>query len=361
MRQSRLCSNSARDWPFIALAAVHGVVLALWPVLPVIAAGVWWNSNTISHNFIHRPFFRRESYNRVFAAYLSVLLGFPQTLWREKHLAHHSGARWRWRASWQLCIEIAGVVSLWIALAAFHPWFFATAYMPGYLLGLTLCWIQGHFEHAPAVTSHYGAVYNFLCFNDGFHAEHHANPGVAWSRLPERRESGARSSRWPPLLRWLDHLNLETLEKFVLLSPRLQRFVLGRHRRAFGLLLAKLPPVRHVAIVGGGLFPRTALLMRDLIPGVRITVIDSSAANLAIARRFIGGEVEFVNRRYARGDRRDCGLIVIPLCFDGDRGLIYGHPIAGVPVLIHDWIWRKRGAGSIVSVALLKRLNLVAE
>ena len=81
------------DALFIALAVLHGVVLAEWPVAAVIAIGVWWNSNTIAHNFIHRPFFRAQLLNLLFSAYLSVLLGIPQTLWRERHLAHHGGVR----------------------------------------------------------------------------------------------------------------------------------------------------------------------------------------------------------------------------------------------------------------------------
>jgi hypothetical protein len=30
-------------------------------------------------------------------------------------------------------------------------------------------------------------------------------------------------------------------------------------------------------------------------------------------------------------------------------------------VLVHDWIWRPRGTGVIVSAALLKRLNLIRQ
>jgi fatty acid desaturase len=42
-----------------------------------------------------------------------------------------------------------------------------------------LCAMQGHWEHASGCpVSHYGHVYNFLCFNDGFHAEHHAAPAT---------------------------------------------------------------------------------------------------------------------------------------------------------------------------------------
>ena len=259
----------------------------------------------------------------------------------------------------QLLIETALVVSLWAALAALHPGFFVSVYLPGYVIGLALCAIQGHYEHAKGVTSHYGALYNFLCFNDGYHAEHHSRPGLDWAQLPVRVEPGANTSVWPALLRPLDQLNLEGLERLVLRSPRLQRFVLERHRRAFRALLPKLPPIRRVAIVGGGLFPRTALLIQEMVPGVQIRIIDASAGNLATARALIGGAVEFVHARYTAGDALDCDLLIIPLCFDGHREDIYRDVGLDARVLVHDWIWRRRGTSMIVSLALLKRLNLV--
>ena len=79
------------DALMVALAVAHAAVLLRLPTAPAIALGVWWNSNTISHNFLHRPFFRSRAANRVFGAYLSLLLGIPQALWRDRHLAHHAG------------------------------------------------------------------------------------------------------------------------------------------------------------------------------------------------------------------------------------------------------------------------------
>jgi hypothetical protein len=51
-------------------------------------------------------------------------------------------------------------------------------------------------------------------------------------------------------------------------------------------------------------------------------------------------------------------LVVLPLSFEGDRDALYDRPPART-VIVHDWLWRKRGVSGIVSVALLKRLNLV--
>jgi hypothetical protein len=245
-----------------------------------------------------------------------------------------------------------------------------SAYVPGYLAGLLLCALHGHYEHAGGTTSHYGRLYNRLCFNDGYHVEHHLQPGLHWTRLPDHQMPAARVSRWPAPLRWLDAINLETLERIVLRSPRLQRLVLRCHARALRELVALLPPIREVAIVGGGLFPRTALILRELLPTARITIIDASRANLDRARVLLADDrIAFVQARY----EPPCGLrnlkselcnlkcrdlIVFPLSFDGERSEIYERPPAPA-VILHDWIWRRRGTSRVVSVLLLKRVNLV--
>src|SRR5438046_5530760 len=86
--------------------------------------------------------------NRVFSAALSVLLGIPQTLWRDRHLAHHAGVASRLRVSRQLGVETALILSLWATLTLLQPRFFLLAYLPGYLTGLGLCAMQGYWEHA---------------------------------------------------------------------------------------------------------------------------------------------------------------------------------------------------------------------
>src|SRR5439155_5802354 len=181
--------------------------------------------------------------------------------------------------------------------------------------------------------------------------------------------------------------------------------ILQKHERAFEVLLPKLGNVRTVSIVGGGIFPRTALILERLLPGAKLTVLDASEESLRAARPFLNGEVELVrhffevsalgaclknsgaglrpamNERLARentGARRPKGrrdacpttfskhvlrnadLIVIPLAFIGNRSVIYRDPPAPA-VLVHDWIWRRRGTGVVISLALLKRLNLVKQ
>jgi hypothetical protein len=346
---------------FVALAAAHGAAVLTLPSAALIAIGLWWNSNTIAHNFIHRPFFRSRLLNAVFSGCQSMLMGVPQVLWRDRHLAHHMGVDWRLRWSRQLLIEVALICTVWAALTATNPTFFFNVYLVGYVAGLTLCAVQGHYEHTGGTTSHYGRLYNLLCFNDGYHAEHHARPGVHWRALPRCPAPDARVSRWPALLRWVDDLSLDGLERLVLRSPRLQRFVLDAHRNAFRVLLRDLAPPHRIAVVGGGLFPRTAFVLRELLPAAQIVIIDSSRANLDTARPLLDDTVTLEHARFSAADHsRDVDLIVIPLAFSGDRGAVYRRPPAPL-VMVHDWVWRRRGRGCVISAALLKRLNLVSQ
>jgi hypothetical protein len=179
-----------------------------------------------------------------------------------------------------------------------------------------------------------------------------------WSKLPQQIDSHSSVSLWPPLLRWLEVHPLELLERVVLISPVLQRYVVERHRRALKNLLAELPPVGRVTIVGGGLFPRTALVLRELLPSAEITIVDANPRHLEIARGMLGPTVVYRNQHYSSGGIYDSDLTVIPLCLDGDRAAIYRHPPSAF-VMVHDWIWRRRGLGAVVSIALMKRINLV--
>ncbi len=353
--------HSPRDALLVLLAAGYGALLVTVPSAPLIAIGIWWTANTVAHNFIHLPFFRSRHVNALFSIYLSLLLGVPQTIWRDRHLAHHAERRWTLRWSPQLVLEFVAVIALWTAAAALGPAFLVGTAIAGWFAGMFLCFLQGHFEHVRGVVSHYGKPYNLLFFNDGYHVEHHHRPGVHWTRLPHIAETASERSRWPAVLRWLEAHPLDTLERLVLKSPLLQRFVVNRHARAFAKLLAPLPPVRRVTIVGGGIFPRTALVLRRILPDAELTIVDRSSENIRAADPFLHGSAHVIAAEYSVAHAAGADLLVVPLAFEGDREQFYRHRGATV-VAVHDWIWRRRGdASAIISLLLLKRLNLVRQ
>jgi fatty acid desaturase len=376
-RSPRVLRYSAWDAVLIGLSFAYAGLLLSTPSIPLIAIGLWWTANTVAHNFIHTPYFHARVLNRAYSMFLTALMGIPQRLWRDRHLRHHRALHgdgpanridrqstapnvaWtRTRFTSDVAAETAVVLLLWLGIAAVDPAFFLGVYVPGYLTGLGLCSLQGHFEHARGTTSHYGWLYNRCFFNDGYHAEHHLRPGEHWTRLPSRPRADARASRWPPVLRWLDAFSLESLERRVLRSPRLQRFVLASHERAFRALLPRLQAVHRVTIVGGGLFPRSALILHRLLPDATLTIVDAKREHLEIASMFLSDGIELQHRMFDPAVLDPADLVVIPLAFIGDRERVYLHPPAKA-TMVHDWLWKPRGGGVRVSCLLLKRLNLV--
>lgn len=352
-------------WDLLALVLTltHGAVLLFVSSVPVIAIGMWWNANTIAHHFIHNPFFRSRTMNGVFSGMLTLVLGVPQTLWRRRHLDHHFPAR-RHRSSCDarllgapFYVELTLLLTMWLAMGVVVPRFLLFTYLPGWAIGLALCQVHGYYEHARGTTSHYGRLYNFLFFNDGLHVEHHARPSTHWSQLGGRRVRPIGSA-WPPVLRWLDVLSLNGLERAVLKWPLLQRVMLRTHRRAFRRLLTPLGNVTSITVVGGGLFPRTPLVLRELMPRARLCVCDANPAHIALARRFLDGDVDWRVGTFAATKWHNADLIVVPLAYVGDRSALYDRPPAAA-VVVHDWIWRSRGESVVVAWWLLKRMNLV--
>ncbi len=348
------------DSVFVLLAILHAWLLLNFPSVLLIGIGMWWNANTISHNFIHLPFFTSRGGNRIFSICLSLLLGLPQTLWKQRHLAHHAEVQCRPLFTHQLAIETCIIAALWLSLCALSPRFFLMTYLPGFALGLMLCSLQGAFEHLRGTTSHYSRWYNYLFFNDGFHVEHHAKPGEHWTHLPRLKQSKARSSRWPAVLRWLELGHLNYLEGLALRFSWLRWFVLRSHEKAFGKLLPA--NLQRILIVGGGYFPRTALILQKLAPDAHLTIIDASAENIRLAQSWLNGNVTYRHSFFeSNGSAEELhDLMVFPLAFDGDRQTIYSRPPAR-HVLVHDWLWHRHGRGVRISSFLLKRLNLVSQ
>ncbi|MGM1058018.1 fatty acid desaturase family protein [Saccharothrix sp. Mg75] len=97
----------------------------------------------------------------------------------------------------------------WLSLAALTAisWRWTLfGYLPAYFLALVMVNVQNYYRHygadphnrAADSVSHYGRLYNLLAFNDGYHQEHHLNPGAHWSQLPAvRRRHRARLDAQP--------------------------------------------------------------------------------------------------------------------------------------------------------------------
>lgn len=211
-----------------------------------------------------------------------------------------------------MVVEGLLVMILWATLLTLDARYFLFAYLPGMVMGLGLCWLHGYYEHAWGTTSHYGRLYNFLFFNDGYHVEHHVGSGVHWTRLPQCVRPGAQGSRWPAVLRWLPASTLCVLERMVFHSELVRRWVLKRHERALRLLLTRIPEPSRVGIVGGALFPRSALLLTKLLPQSQLVVIDAEKVHIDRAREWAPSGVEFRCGWFDPTVHREFDLVVIP-------------------------------------------------
>lgn len=234
-------------------------LLWLWPAGALL---FWYNAVVVTHNFIHTPWFTSEAANRVYAALDSINLGVALTLCRYHHLNHHrygndrpgadgrtrdhsstyrfgkggapegalsyglrglfrSGTAEAWREAartgqrGRLLGELAAV-ALGLAGYAALSWryvlgFFVPVFFAGSFLGI----LNNYYQHAGAepgvrtanAVSHYGRLYNRLCFNEGYHQEHHLRPGLHWTRRPALRDTlpgaGRAISPVPPPLGFL--------------------------------------------------------------------------------------------------------------------------------------------------------------
>jgi fatty acid desaturase len=262
---------------FLCFDRLSGWVLV--PAFLAVAGSSCWNRQCVAHPFIHHPFFNHPWLNRAYSVLQTLAAGVPHVLYHHYHLNHHSGdsdARgpdgttrdwssiyrhgqgghpepfWRYcllgffrvevravlrtcfrhgRAhAWQCAAETAVLGGFWLLLLLANWRYLVFFYLPAYSLGWVLSRAQGYLEHHGArpgnpfanSVSSYNRIYNFFCFNAGYHQEHHWDPGVHWTRLPELHDqlrfqlqvNRTRTLRGPHLTAFLeDWLTARPVEK----------------------------------------------------------------------------------------------------------------------------------------------------
>ena len=247
--------------------------LPWWALIPlgfIWSVSISWNINGISHNFLHNPYFKSNVLNRCFSILESVTCGFSQVFYEQVHKDHHKGnadlpdANGRTRdplsiykhghdgqpenpwtyvfcgyfrddakaihrsitrksrslARWGI-FEIVLFLSLYVA-AGIANWRFICFFLPFYYFGHCLSYLNGYYLHfggRPDVplawgVSSYEPLYNFLWFNNGYHAEHHYRPRVHWTEMKQlhaqladqQRAAGTRVIRLPHALGFFEGL-----------------------------------------------------------------------------------------------------------------------------------------------------------
>jgi hypothetical protein len=140
--------------------------------------------------------------------------------------------------------------------------------------------------------------------------------------------------------------------------------VVAVHERAVRRLFAGMPEPRRIAIVGGGLFPRTALVVHAVWPEAKVVLIDADAGHLDRCRRWLRGDEALAHAWVCADSLPEADLVFVPLAFDHEKSPLYA-PRKDRTVIIHEWIWNRRNRKAtrtaIASFLLLKRLNLVTE
>lgn len=225
-------------WGFLLLAIVYTVSIS-------------WNINSVSHNFIHNPYFNHLLLNRLFSLVESLAIGFSQVFYHDVHMRHHMGNNDRLNAEgttidplsfyrhgknhepenvWSFtflsyfrddametyhslkrqskgladwgAFEVACFIGM-VIVGFLLNWKFMLFIIPFNYLGNCLSSLNGYYEHfggnpdKPIAwgVSTYGWLYNFIWFNNGYHAEHHYRPKMHWTKVKQFHREIAEEQR----------------------------------------------------------------------------------------------------------------------------------------------------------------------
>ena len=132
--------------------------------------------------------------------------------YREIYRHQPSEAYW---GVFEICCFMGSVV-----LGFYLNWRFMLFFLPFYYLGHSLSMLNGYYKHfggnpdmpiAWGVSS-YSRLYNFIWFNNGYHAEHHYRPRVHWTEMKtlheqikdEQEKAGVKVIKLPHALGFLE-------------------------------------------------------------------------------------------------------------------------------------------------------------
>lgn len=239
---------------FLAFSWYIFPYLAWYWILLLIAANCFYEFiiTTITHNVVHVPVFRKKSWNKVFQLYLSLANGYPVSGFVPGHnLSHHehlqtpkdaartTRARFKWNLLNQLLFFflLAGdiqrserkfVKKMWRVKPGWSRQYLVETVLvfSSKLILLLIDWpralllvIIPHFystwgifgtnywQHDGCDENHpynhsrnfTGKLFNWLTFNNGYHAAHHMKPGLHWSLYPKYHETHVKPHLHPSL------------------------------------------------------------------------------------------------------------------------------------------------------------------
>jgi fatty acid desaturase len=170
------------------------------------------HGETIDWISIYRHGHEGHAENLLSFTFLSFFREDPKAAWREIRKHNKTESIWA-------IVEVALTGAVMIGMFILN-WKFLFYFLPFWYFGHCLSYLNGYFEHFggnPDVpmawgVSSYNRLYNWVWFNNGYHAEHHYRPRAHWTRMKqlhdqieqEQRENGVRVIKPPHAFGFLD-------------------------------------------------------------------------------------------------------------------------------------------------------------
>lgn len=247
-------SVSAKDGYLVLVALVQSFILCftgcyfnelstlqcwLLGIISVFLIGT--NFQCVAHNFIHTPFFKWDVLNKIYSIGNTLLIGVPQSIYREHHLNHHQynndyrdaetgltrdySSIYRYSKAGNskpesllaysllgtfrtdlvqlskraiqhqrgklLLLESLVMLGALAVIACLNLPFFLKFVIPVWYAGQVFAYAENYLEHYGATpgdrkrnsVSCYTAWYNWVWFNNGYHQEHHYRPQEHWTTI----------------------------------------------------------------------------------------------------------------------------------------------------------------------------------